>query len=89
MKVYFARGVDLVSTVVHSEGLLSCRGRTTSSFLCVVKLIKNHVVRTTTGARMAVSTGRPVDEAFAMAVDVEPASKQYAGVEAELASVRR
>ena len=36
--------------------------------------------RTTTGARMAVSTGRVVDEAFAMAVDVEPASSGGSGL---------
>ena len=36
--------------------------------------------RTTTGARTAVSTGRVVDEAFAMAVDVEPASSGGSGL---------
>ena len=45
--------------------------------------------RTTTGARTAVSTGRVVDEAFAMAVDVEPASSGGSGLDRKRFLLRR
>ena len=70
-------------STVHSEGLLLPRPDDLQLFMRI------EIGRTTTGARTAVSTGRVVDEAFAMAVDVEPASSGGSGLDRKRFLLRR